>query len=84
MNKYINNFINSTGIVLILVALIGAMQSRILWLDKLSNGLIVSMMVGVVVLILLIAFAKKVSFRKFFLLSDYTKNIYFGDFSYFV
>lgn len=84
MNKYINNFINSTGIVLILVALIGAMQSRILWLDKLSNGLIVSMMVGVVVLILLIAFAKKSFFQKIFSFIDYTKNIYFGDFSYFV
>ena len=81
MNKYINNFINSTGIVLILVALIGAMQSRILWLDKLSNGLIVSMMVGVVVLILLIAFAKKSFFQKIFsFIRLHEKHIFWGFF----
>lgn len=80
MNKYINNLINSAGIVLIFVSLIGAMQSRILWLDKLSNGLIVTITISLILLFYLLHLRKRVYFRKFFLLSDCTKNGYFGFF----
>ena len=77
MNKYINNLINSAGIVLIFVSLIGAMQSRILWLDKLSNGLIVTITISLILLFLFITFAKKSLFQKVFsFIRLYEKRIF--------
>ena len=84
LNKYINNLINSAGIVLIFVSLIGAMQSRILWLDKLSNGLIVTITISLILLFLFITFAKKSLFQKVFsFIRLYEKRI-FWIFLYFV
>lgn len=84
LNKYINNLINSAGIVLIFVSLIGAMQSRILWLDKLSNGLIVTITISLILLFLFITFAKKSLFQKVFSFIRLYKKRIFWIFLYFV